>query len=249
MSPEPKVVFVSVCGGDEEYDFVLGAMRHHAKMGPHIVLDTTPPERRRVFSGLPDSVTWVYDPNYGSGWKDFNSRAAVRTVCDLARKSGAEVVVYTDCDEFWGPDCRRIFEAARTQMVSVETFHWRKDGNLYGFGPTEIHKRLWPASMDISIPVNEWWVNKSPHYNGNPNRHVLVEPPKGQEVLYVPGLFHHHMHYALGRKSEDENTAKTTIVGWPDGGRKMAQVEWPTLLARWRDEGIRPSEAFPSSGS
>ena len=104
-------------------------------------------------------------------------------------------MVYLDCDEFWSGNCEVLFRAAEKSMVSVKTVHWRKDGKLYEFGRTEIHKRLWPASMDVDFPINKWWVESS-HYNGNPNRHVVryLDKYRATDVVvdwweFLTGLF------------------------------------------------------------
>jgi hypothetical protein len=38
---KPSVCFVTVCGGGEDYEYLLGSIEHHATMGDHVVLDTS----------------------------------------------------------------------------------------------------------------------------------------------------------------------------------------------------------------
>lgn len=239
----PSVCFFTICGGGEDYEFLLGCIEHHAKMGRHIVLDTTPEGQARTFKKLPPTVEWVHEPIYGSGWKEFRFRSALVRSLDLARRQGTDVVVQLDSDEYFSEDSlERVFPHAVDAVVSVETVHWMRDGVPYSFGRSEIHARVWPAKLDVSWPVNLAWV-AHPHYNGNPDHHAMLGAPPGTRTITVDGHFHYHLHYAVGEKSLNDETARTTIQGWPHGTPARV-VPMPFPIWRWARRGIKPSEAF-----
>jgi len=239
-----SVLFFTVCGGGDDYDFLLGAIERHAEMGRHLVLDTTPEDRAVKFQRLPDTVVWMHEPLYGAGWKDIRLRTAVERAMRLGRLMSPDILVYLDSDEFYINEAPRdLFPYAMDAMVEVNYTHWRKDGHAYIFGPSEWHRRLWPAGSDVTIAQNTAWV-QHPQYNGNPEHHPVPSPPANLPIIRVQGNFRHHLHYALGSKADDDETARTTIAGWPDGGARVPAVPWPAKLALWRDQGIRPSEFF-----
>ena len=120
--------------------------------------------------------------------------------------------------------------------------HWRRDGRLYSFGEHEYHARLWPASAKVTWPVNQAWV-AHPDYNGNPDHHAIPGVPPGLKGVKVEGVFHHHMHYAIGEKADDDESARTTIRGWPNGV-VLPHVPWPEPLLRWKSAGSKPSLAY-----
>lgn len=233
--------FVTVCGGQEDYEFLLGSIEHHARIGSHVVLDTTPEEQHRSFHNLPPHVVWIHEPIYGQGWKEFRFRDALMRAVNLARNY-ADVIAILDCDEFYSPQVRWIFESAETNPLYVETIHWRRDGRPYMYGESEWHLRLWPAKAEVSFPPNPVWVTH-PEYNGNDHHHAVPRFPQGVELLKAPGLYHHHVHYAIGKKSLDETEAGKTIPHWGCGVPTFP-VAWPEKLARWRDQGILPSVDF-----
>lgn len=238
----PKVCFFTVTCFDD-YEFLLGSIEHHAEMGRHLVLDTSPPEKAVKFNRLPDSVEWIHEPNFGSGWKEFKLRSAVERAMHLAKNLDSDVLVYHDSDEFYSNDSPdRLFPFAQDAMVSVNYTHWRKDGLPYIFGESEWHPRLWPKVSAVQIAPNVAWQNH-PAYNGNPEHHPVAIPPSGLQSLRVQGNFRHHLHYALGSKADEEETAKTTIAGWPDGQR-VPLVPWPAKFSLWKNKGILPSESF-----
>lgn len=242
----PSVCFFTVCGGGEDYDFLLGSIEHHAGMGKHVVLDTTPMEAAKTFKRLPSSVTWVHEPIYGHGWHEFKFRSALARSLELARDQGADVVVQMDSDEFFSTDSRDgLFPHAIENMVSTETVHWRVD-KPYSFGPGEHHVRLWPSKMDVRWPVNDGWI-KSPHYNGNPDHHAVVVGPPGAKIVRVAGYYHHHLHYFVGNKAGNEETARQTIHNWPVGTPALSSG-LPTPVWIWKYKGIRPSEMPRFSG-
>ena len=70
---KPSVCFFTVCGGGEDYEFLLGQLWHHAMMGEHVVLDTTPAPEAKTFRNIPPTVRWVHEPIYGRGWQNFKS--------------------------------------------------------------------------------------------------------------------------------------------------------------------------------
>jgi len=239
----PTACFFTVCGGGEDYEFLLGSIEHHARMGTQVVLDTTPPERARRFRKLPTTVIWLHAPAYGSGWKEFRYRAALKDAMDAACSTGAEVIVHLDSDEFFSTGTpEALFPLARGAMIEVETYHWMPDGTVRSFGDSEFHRRLWPSHMSPTWPINSAWV-QSPNYNGNPDHHAVPLPPQGSSVVRVDGPFHHHVHYAVGLKSQNDETARTTINGWPDG-RLIPSTPWPDRLRRWKESGVKPSESF-----
>lgn len=235
----PSVCFFTICGGGEDYDFLLGSIEHHAKMGKHVVLDTAPSGTAKRFKGLPSSVTWVYEPIYGHGWHEFRFRSALARSLELAKAQGADVVVQLDTDEYFSDDSPgSLFPFASENMVSVETLHWRED-KPYSFGPGEHHVRLWPSRMDVRWPVNEGWI-RSPHYNGNPDHHAVVVGPPGTKIIRVEGHYHYHLHYFVGEKMKMEETAKQTIHGWPNGNpARISPLPFPIWI--WKFKGHRPS--------
>lgn len=237
-----RAVFVTVCGGGEDYEFLLGSIEHHCRIGHrHVVLDTTPEGQQRTFRNLPPTVTWIYDPNYGQGWKEFRFRFALMKAIGIAREMG-NVIAVLDCDEFYAPAIQDVYPVAAKQPVFVETVHWMRNGHPYMFGESEWHLRLWPADADVSYPPNQAWVIH-PDYNGNDHHHAVPRFPAGTELLKVPGSLHHHVHYALGNKSLDEKVGKANIPAWHYGTRTV-HVPWPPLLERWRDKGLPPSTFY-----
>ena len=239
----PSVCFFTICGGGEDYEFLLGCIEHHARMGPHVVLDTTPEGQARTFKKLPATVEWVHEPIYGSGWKDFRFRAALVRSLSLAREKGTDVVAQLDSDEYFSEDiAEKVLPQATFAMVSVETVHWMRDGMPYSFGRSEFHARLWPRRMDVTWPINAAWV-AHPEYNGNPDHHAIARAPDGAQSLAVDGHFHYHLHYAVGEKSLNDETARTTIQGWPRGAPARV-VPMPLPILRWARQGIKPSETF-----
>jgi hypothetical protein len=241
---KPKVVFFTVCGGGEDYEFLLGSIEHHSEMGSQLVIDTTPPDRSVTFKKLPDNVIWIHEPAYGSGWKEFRLRTAVERAMRKARAFAADVVVYKDSDEFFTKDSEKLlFPWAAQAMVEVECVHWRKDGKPYVFGQSEWHSRLWPNGENVVIAENTAWQNH-PLYNGNPEHHPVPVAVNGLQTIRVYGHFHHHVHYAVGSKANEEESASSTIEGWPDKGREIPAAPWPEKLRLWKETGVLPSESF-----
>lgn len=240
---KPSVCFFTICGGGQDYDFLLGSIEHHARMGQHVVLDTTPGPKARTFRGLPASVEWVRDPSYGAGWDNFRFRAALERALRMARAKGTAVVAQLDCDEYYAESLvEEVVPVAAHSMVSVETVHWLPHRGPLSFGRAEFHARLWPSSMDVTFPVNSAWL-ASPHYNGNPDHHAVVKAPDGANHVSVDGHYHYHLHYLIGEKASDTETARTTIQGWPNGA--PARVEpLPTPILRWVRSGLPPSGRY-----
>jgi len=240
---KPTIAFFSTCHSDD-YDFILGSIEHHAEMGFHLVLDTSSPEKAEQFKRLPDTVRWVHEPLYGSGWKAFKMRTAVERAMMLARQFYTNILVSVDSDEFYSRDSvERLFPHAVENVVSVHCTHWKADGFPYMFGESEWHPRLWPAWCDVAIAPNVDWT-KHASYNGNPEQHPVPVAPPGSSEIRVPGSFHHHLHYAFGPKVLEEEAAKSTIAGWPDKGVRIPPVDWPVKIRTWKTQGIRPSEYY-----
>lgn len=238
-----KVAFFTVAYY-QDYDVLLGAIEHHAKMGKHLVLDTSPLEHAKRFAKLPSSVLWIHAPYYGCGWKDFRLRSAVQHAMESARLLESDVLVYLDSDEFYSSESvEQLFPWAEKAMVEVQYVHWKRDGKAYTFGASEWHCRLWPAKSLVRIVENEAW-KLHPKYNGNPEHHPVAVPPIGLPVIRLYGGFRQHLHYAIGPKALDEETAVNTIEGWPDKGLQVESPPLPEKLRAWREDGIKPSEAF-----
>lgn len=239
----PSIVFFTVVYY-KDYDFLLGAIEHHAQMGKHLVLDTSPPDVAVKFKNLPASVLWMHEPFYGCGWREFRLRTAVQHAMEAARLMGGDILVYLDSDEFYTKESAdHLFPWGEKAMVETQYIHWKRDGRAYTFGHSEWHCRVWPSKSLVSISENEAWKNH-PKYNGNPEHHAVPSAPVGLPVIRVYGEFRHHLHYALGPKALDEETAVNTIEGWPDGGRQVHSPDLPERLRLWKETGKRPSGAF-----
>lgn len=239
---KPTVAFFSAVHY-KDYDFLLGSIEHHAGMGFHLVLDTSPLEHALSFSGLPETVRWVHEPLYGSGWKEFRMKSAVARALQLAREFRADVVASLDADEFYSEESvEGLFPYAARYPVAVHCTHWLQDGHPYMFGESEWHLRAWPSELGVTIERNIDWQHH-PAYNGNPEHHPVPVAPVPE--IRVPGSFHHHVHYAFPGASEE--TAEATIDGWPEKGHRTPKAPWPALLRMWATAGNRPSERFPSS--
>lgn len=240
-----KTCFFTVCGGGEDYEFLLGAIEHHAKMGQHLVLDTTPFNRgARSFRNLPDSVLWIHEPVFGSGWKEFRFVGAIQRAITLAEMTfKPDVIVQLDSDDFFTADSPSVFDLGLERVVELQYVHWRSDGNPYLFGESEWHRRIWPAKRGITVERD----HLSPTlrgYNGNPCIHPRLSIPDGIRTVRVDGLYRHHLHFAIGKKIQEEEIAKTSITGWPHGGVIVEPRPWPEKLALWKTEGLPPSVWF-----
>jgi len=233
-----------VCGGQEDYEFLLGAIEHHAELGTHLVFDTTPVERARSFRKLPDSVFWVYDPSFGSGWKTFRFVAALQKAIALAEKLfKPEVLVQLDSDDFFSLGAGPALEAGKEAVVELQYVHWMPDGNPYLFGESEWHRRIWPAGRGVAVDQDPAWPTMRT-YNGNPDTHPLLKVPAFLKTIRMDLLCRHHLHFALGEKAKDDEIAKMSITGWPHGGQKVEPEAWPQKLALWKTEGTLPSSWF-----
>lgn len=236
--------FVTVCGGGEDYDFLLGAIQHHADLGDHLVLDTTPPERVQYFKDLPRSVRWIHEPIYGSGWDTFRFVSALSRAIDLAEYIFApDVIVQLDSDDFFSEDSWVLFPLASKEVIELQYVHWLKDGNPYVFGESEWHRRMWPAHRGIHVVQDPGW-SMSRNFDGNPDTHPMLRVPDGVDVTRVGGLYRHHLHFALGKKADDHRVAVSSITGWPHAKRKAHKTPWPFPLASWRDTGTPPSRRY-----
>lgn len=247
MTPEPSVAFMTVCGGGTDYEFLLGAVLHHARLAhAHVVLDTTPPARARRFHGLPPSVVWAHSPVYGHGVDQFRYVAALNDAILMAEDTGADVICYLDADEYMGREGLRIAAGPAAEAV-VEVFtlhHLSPERALVVEG--EWHRRLWPARRGVRVIENGAW-RGHPDYNGNPEWHCFAQPPSSMGVVRALGAGHHHLHYAVGEKARTHPWAESRKVmgGCPEQDRTVAVAEpWPEPLLHWYRDGRRPSEMF-----
>ena len=232
------VFFTVTCEAD--YDYLLGSIWHHARMGRHLVLDTSP--KAPTLRNLPPTVRWIHEPLYGEGWKTFRFRTALERALNLALEMNPEVLVSLDSDDFYAPDSPdRLFPLARGAMLETPYIHWCKDGVPRMFGASEWHPRIWPAWAAVRILENEAW-KAHPQYNGNPEHHAIVSAPADLPTLRVPGLYRNHVHYLVGQK--DDEVARQTIDGWPDKGHAVPGVALPLPIELWFKRGTRPSLAF-----
>lgn len=237
--------FFTVCDGSlEDYEFLLGSIEHHAEMGHHLVLDTTPIGKAKTFSRLPKSVKWVHQPIYGSGWKSFRFVSALKAAMAIAiEEFDPDVLVKLDADDFFEREARGVFALALDSILKFQYVHWMTDGNPYIFGDSEWHQCAWPGVSDVSVELDPEWP-KSRTYNGNPHTHPRVANPQKLPVVKVNELYRHHTHFALGRKAQDDEIAKHSITGWPHAKTLISMRPWPARLWRWRTSGVLPSESF-----
>jgi hypothetical protein len=163
---------------------------------------------------------------------------------NLALEGSPDVLVYLDSDEFFSADCAQwAFPLAYDRMVEVKTLTWLPNGKCMDFGESEWHRRIWPARMAVEILRNDAWI-AHPQYNGNPEHHPIPSPAKGGKIIRAHGPFHHHLHYAIGKKAGDLETAVTTIPEWATGGVEVAGVGWPEPLRDWKLNAVKPSNLF-----
>lgn len=236
--------FVTVCGGGEDYEFLLGAIEHHAEFGNHVVLDTTPSDRARTFNGLPRSVSWIHEDRYGSGWDNFRFVAALSRVIAIAEQlHDPDVFIQLDSDDFFTEDSWALFPLATQMVVELQYVHWLKDGRPYLFGESEWHRRLWPGRRGIHVVPDPGW-RISRHYDGNPDTHPMLRVPDGVEIARIPGLYRHHLHFAIGKKADDHRVAKASITGWPHSKLQVRPAIWPAPLFQWKTESTLPSGRF-----
>jgi hypothetical protein len=238
------VAFFTVCGGGEDYDFLLGSIDHHARMGSHLVLDTTPEDRVRKFKNLPRSVKWIHAPNYGAGWDTFRFVEALQAAVALAMDIfNPAALVQLDSDDFYAVEAEPLLVLGASVVVEMQYVHWMKDGEPYIFGESEWHRRIWPAGRGVTVERDPGWA-QSRVYDGNLDTHPRVVVPDWVPVMRFDGLFRHHVHFALGEKADDHRIAKTSISGWPHAGRIVDRRPWPDKLGLWKERGILPSSFF-----
>ena len=249
-----KICFFTVCGGGEEYDFLLGSIAHHAPLGNHLVLDVSLEQASIDQGKLPPSVHWAYGggANWGSGnWKTFKLASALEYARRLAITyfPGTEFLVHLDCDEYYDIDVLRTllvrdpFAAEIPRTFVFETIHWR-DGQALRFGPSEWHMRAWDVRAEVEVIKNLAW-EVSPKYNGNPEHHpILSAKSKLFQEVRVTLPTHYHLHYAVGSKKNFTETAEATIDGWPVGIPLKNPCPWPDPIRRWAESGVGPSVPF-----
>jgi hypothetical protein len=236
----PNVAFFTVCGGGDDYDFLLGGIEHHAQIGSHLVLDTTPPPKAKTFRNLPSTVRWVYEPIYGHGWEEFRYKSALERAIQLANEFDPDVMVYLDSDEFFVLD-DGVIDLALVYALQVKTITWKADGKAYDCGDSEWHTRVWPGRAEVRVCINTAWLNH-PAYNGNPEHHPVVDTDA--PLVRVEEHIHHHLHYAVGDKANELRNAIDTIPKFFEGAVEVPSVAWPAPLWRWKNEGVRPSSLY-----
>ena len=109
---------------------------------------------------------------------------------------------------------------------------------------SNLSAKVQESMAGVRVIRNLAWA-ASPHYNGNPEHHPILSPSaRSFDPIRHPFPVHYHLHYNLGLKRFDEETARTTIDGWPDGKPVMNPCPWPEPLLRWAGAGELPSSRF-----
>lgn len=229
----PTVCFATVCGTLVDYEFLLGAIREHATMGKHVVLDVTPAAKRKQFKNLPPSVVWVNDDSYQSDTKMFKFHSALLKVNEIARTMGTEIIVNMDSDEFFEPAATsKLFPLAFESALEHLIVTWGCDNQPHVRWDAWL-RRIWPTKMIVDIPRNVGWT-KHPEYNGNPEMHPIPMWPPGARMTRTKELAHHHIHWTIHHKGHHP-FSEWPVAGW---------CEWPPLLKLWKEKDIAPSLAF-----
>jgi len=230
-----NAVFITVCGAADEkgcrreYNFLMGSIEYHASMGRHIVLDNCPEEHHLVFSRLPSSVTWIYEPIYGHGKEVFRAASALLRLDSLARSMfSPDVIVYTDCDEYWSRDSvSGLWPEAARFLVETPTIHVDIHGQHWSF-VREWHRRAWPGKISgIDFPIRRGGSNP------NPERHPIAVTKDGLKLKRVAGCFHQHMRCFIGGGGY-----------YADGTVVVNPPPWPEPLRLWKENGEEPLEKF-----
>jgi hypothetical protein len=230
-----KTAMLTVCGGGEDYQFLLGCLEKHLVHGRLIVLDTCPEESKMRFD-LPKEVSWYHCPLFGRGAMKFRFATALNVAIGLAEEDSPDILVQVDSDEYFEPDLAIALErAAAGTVIDVKTLHHKAQGEGLDFAD-EWHRRIWPACRGVRFRPN-------PRHE-NPEFHPIVDVPMGIPIERETATYQHHLHYAVGEKAGDLHTAQTTIPGWPDAARKVQVPPWPPLIARWQAGGLKPSSSF-----
>lgn len=234
-----RVVTVIVCGGGEDYQFLLGCMDRHLSYSRVLVLDTSPALMARRFR-LPSSVRWVHKPDYGQGWHEFRFADALNDAVSMAEDDGPDILVHQDSDEYFDHTVAHALALGRGSVVEIKTLHHTGPDQAVDF-ETEWHRKIWPARRGVRFSGNAEWI-ASPAYNGNPQYHPKMEIPEGLGIIRQPLSFIHHLHYCLGEKAKDHSTALGSIPGWPDKGSTVRPEGcWPLGLLAWKETGQLPA--------
>jgi hypothetical protein len=230
-----RATLLTVCGGGEDYELLLGCLERHLAHGSLVVVDTSPEDVRRRFD-LPAEVSWFHCPLFGRGAEGFRFATALNVGIGLAEELAPDVLVQVDADEYFEADLSAaIARASAGTVLDVKTLHHTAEGEALDFSD-EWHRRIWPARRGIRFRLN-------PRHQ-NPEFHPAMDVPMGIPIERETGTLHHHLHYAVGSKASDLHTARTTIPGWPDAGRRVRVPPWPALVARWQRGGPPPSSSF-----
>ena len=231
----PDIVFFTISGAnskelvDRQYNHLLGSIEHHAQLGRHIVLDNSPRAFRRIFTKLPKSVTWIYEPIYGHGDENFRQTDALNRIAFAAYQMKPDAVIYTDCDEFWTPNLVDVVEReAKDSLVHLPTIHVDVNGDHYFF-PHEYHRRIWEGKREVIFPYNKAKPSDLDNdtFQGNPQRHSIACASEGMKTKTVHDICHHHM--------------KCFMIGggsWHLGKKLEKNPEWPAPLKEWKYSGI-----------
>lgn len=236
-----KAALVTVCGQstkeevEEEYNYLFGSMAHHANIGSHVVLDTSPPQWAIQPKNLPASVQWHYEPIYGHGLANFRGQDAIDRAIAIARQLDISVIVHLDCDEFFTPNIADLFPMALNNIIAVKAYHWYPDVKAYEFNDWK--RRLGPAKDGIHMGLNVSWA-KHPKYNGNPQNHSFLS---GFKAIRVDGVFLHHVPKAVGKKHDLRNPGTKIAMPWVT---PLDPVPWPEDLELWRTKGVPPSDKY-----
>ena len=230
----PTIAFFTPCGGGVDYELLLGSIANHAAMGPRVVLDNTPAEKRRFFKNLPQNVVWVYDDNYkGGSLHTCMFRQALQRALEIARLLGTDLVMHLDCDEFLDARAvKDIFPMAVGKAMQNKVANWGSDGKAHVLPGHS--NRIWDARFEVTYPENAAW-KTHPHYDGNPNRHPMPRWPKDAPVITIDKVYIHHLHYAVRQK--DQYAFKENPV-------VELSTEWPPLIKKWHEGGPLPSTYF-----
>ncbi|MGH8896998.1 MAG: hypothetical protein ACRDZ4_08265 [Egibacteraceae bacterium] len=238
-----SIAFFTVCGGVEEYEFLLASIEHHAALSQaHVVLDTTPSPESRRFQRLPKTVRWVHEPLYGSG-TSFRYVAALNRAIALAEEDGADALFYLDADEYFAPDIvAEVAPLACERLVEFPILHHIDERSAW-FVPLDCHFRAWPARRGVRAMLNLGW-QQHPLYDGNPEWHALVQAPPDVPLHRLIPAYHHHLHFVLGKKTAWDSYRHLMLGERVHDRVVPISSPWPPPVYQWYRSGVLPSSHF-----